>query len=35
MYPGRADWAAAVNARDPERAYETALVRRLKLREAA
>ena len=35
MYPGRADWAAAVNARDPARAYETALVRRLKLREAA
>jgi decaprenylphospho-beta-D-ribofuranose 2-oxidase len=35
MYPGRAGWAEAVNARDPERAYETALVRRLRLREAA
>ena len=35
MYPGRADWAAAVNALDPARAYETALVKRLRLREAA
>ncbi|RDC71451.1 FAD-binding oxidoreductase [Rhodovulum sp. 12E13] len=35
MYPGRAAWAEAVNARDPERAYETALVKRLRLREAA
>jgi decaprenylphospho-beta-D-ribofuranose 2-oxidase len=35
MYPGRATWAEAVNARDPERAYETALVRRLRLREPA
>ncbi|MEM9250057.1 MAG: FAD-binding oxidoreductase [Pseudomonadota bacterium] len=33
MYPDRAEWAQAVNARDPERAYETALVKRLKLRE--
>ncbi|MEM0936712.1 MAG: FAD-binding oxidoreductase [Pseudomonadota bacterium] len=35
MYPGRAAWAEAVNARDPEHAFETALVKRLKLREAA
>ncbi len=35
MYPRRADWAAEINARDPGRAYETALVRRLRLREDA
>jgi len=35
MYPGRADWARAVNALDPERHYETALVKRLRLREGA
>jgi decaprenylphospho-beta-D-ribofuranose 2-oxidase len=35
MYPGRAAWAESVNARDPERGYETALVKRLRLRDAA
>jgi decaprenylphospho-beta-D-ribofuranose 2-oxidase len=35
MYPGRAAWAEAVDALDPSRAYETALVKRLRLREAA
>ena len=35
MYRGRADWADAINARDPEHAYETALTKRLKLRETA
>lgn len=35
MYPARADWAKAVNALDPDRHYETALVQRLRLREAA
>ncbi|MEO1679972.1 MAG: FAD-binding oxidoreductase [Pseudomonadota bacterium] len=33
MYPARAGWAEAVNARDPERACQTALVRRLRLRD--
>lgn len=35
MYPGRADWAKAVNEIDPNRAYETALVKRLNLRDAS
>ncbi|WP_417248210.1 FAD-binding oxidoreductase [Celeribacter sp.] len=34
MYPEQADWAAAVAKADPDRSYETDLVRRLKLRDA-
>ena len=32
MYPDRAAWAELVNAHDPDRAFETDLTRRLKLR---
>lgn len=34
MYPERAAWAATVNTADPDRAFETDLVRRLDLRRA-
>ena len=35
MYPERVAWAKTVNAADPERAFETDLVRRLDLRRAS
>ena len=35
MYPEHADWLKAVSKADPDNAYETDLVRRLKLRDAS